>query len=105
MPAWVITGREIRRFPKSFLTISGHIFRLLCSVLVAGAFLCPLEAQTLKPVLRGKVLDPAGAPLVGARITAVSDDHATKDATVSNQSGEFSLPLESGNYIVEIAAQ
>jgi len=89
----------------SFVTISGHIFRLLCSVLVAGAFLYQLEAQTLKPVLRGKVLDPAGAPIVGARITAILDDRATKAGAVSNQSGEFSLPLEVGNYTIKIAAQ
>src|SRR5262249_6255322 len=91
--------------PLSFATTSSRIFRLFCSILVAGAFLCHIQAQSLKPVLRGKVVDPAGAPVAGARITVVPEGRGAGPSTVSDQSGEFSLSLEPGSYTIKINAQ
>jgi len=89
----------------SFGTSSSRIFRLFISVLVAVAFLCHIQAQSLKPMLRGKVADPAGAPIAGARITAVPEGRGAGSSTVSDQSGEFSLSLEPGGYTIKINAQ
>jgi catecholate siderophore receptor len=89
----------------SFATSSSRIFRLFSSVLVAGAFLCHIQAQSLKPMLQGKVTDPAGAPIAGARITAVPEGRGAGSSTVSNQSGEFSLSLDPGGYTIKIDAQ
>src|SRR5262249_50669075 len=88
-----------------FTTTSNRIFRLSCSMLVMGVFLCQIQAQSPKPLLRGKVLDPAGAPIAGARITAVPEGRGAGSSTVSDQSGELSLALEPGSYTVKIAAQ
>jgi catecholate siderophore receptor len=89
----------------SFITASSRVFRLLCPVLVTGVFLCQIQAQSSKPLLRGKVLDPAGAPITGARITVVTDGRASGASTVSDQSGEFSLALESGRHTLKLSAQ
>jgi catecholate siderophore receptor len=89
----------------SFGTSSSRIFRLFISVLVAVAFLCHIQAQSLKPRLRGKLADPAGAPIAGARITAVPEGRGAGSSTVSDQSGEFSLSLEPGGYTIKINAQ
>jgi len=56
-------------------------------------------------MLRGKVADPAGAPIAGARITAVPEGRGAGSSTVSDQSGEFSLSLEPGGYTIKIIAQ
>src|SRR5262249_10613554 len=94
-----------RRSHMPSITPPSRMFRLLCSVLVAGMFISQVCAQSTKPLLRGRVLDPAGAPIAGARIKAVPEGRASESSTVSDQSGEFSLPLEPGGYTVKISAQ
>lgn len=88
----------------SFALMSRRIFRLFCSFLVVSACICQAQSQSSKSEIRGKVLDPAGAPIVGARITASPDGQTSSSSTVSNQSGEFTLTLEIGSYTVKIAA-
>jgi catecholate siderophore receptor len=88
-----------------FATTSSRIFRLFGSILIAGAFLCHIQAQSLKALFRGKVVDPAGAPIAGARITAVPEGRGPGLSTVSDQSGEFSLSLEPGGYMIKINAR
>src|SRR5215475_14043940 len=70
--------------------------------LVTGVFFCPVQAQSERPLLRGKALDPAGAPIAGARVTAVPEGRGAESSAVSDQSGEFSLPLEPGVYTIKI---
>ena len=84
---------------------SSRIVQLFCSILVTVAFLSQTQAQSAKPLLRGKALDPAGAPIAGARITAVPEGRGGGSSTVSDQSGEFSLALDPGNYTIKIGAQ
>src|SRR5947209_3725752 len=48
---------------------------------------------------RGKILDPARAPIRGALVTAGSTVSAMSDAN-----GEFSLPLDPGSYTVTVSA-
>src|SRR5262245_63936856 len=91
--------------PYSWRGVRSSLFRLISSILVAGAFLFHIQAQSLKPILRGKVVDPAGAPIAGARITAVPEGRGVASSTVSDQSGEFSMSLEPGSNTIKINAQ
>jgi catecholate siderophore receptor len=86
-----------------FLT-SSRIFRLFSLLVIAGVFLCQVQAQSSQLSLRGKVLDPARAPIAGAQITAIPEGYSSGPSMVSNQLGEFSLPLEPGNYTLKIIA-
>ncbi len=88
-----------------FAIAPSSFFRLCCSVLFIAISLCPIQAQSSKPLLRGKVLDPAGAPIAGARIIVVADGHISKTSTVSDQSGEFSLVIEPGSHTLKLSAQ
>jgi catecholate siderophore receptor len=83
---------------------SSRIVRLCCLLLAAGMPLWQIQAQSPRPSLRGKVLDPARAAIADARITAVPDGSASSFSTVTDQFGEFSLALEPGNYSVTIVA-
>src|SRR6476469_5557406 len=63
------------------------------------------EAPT-QPVVRGKILDPARTPIVGARITAIpGDGRPVAPSIVSDTIGEFSLTLEPGFYTFRIDAE
>lgn len=83
---------------------SSNVFRMLCLMMTACLLLSEVQAQSSKPSLRGKVLDPARAPIAGARVTAVPDGRASGPSTVSDQAGEFSIALEPGAYAVTISA-
>ncbi|MDX2133181.1 MAG: carboxypeptidase regulatory-like domain-containing protein [Saprospiraceae bacterium] len=61
-------------------------------------FLPGLSAQT---VLRGKITDEAGAPLVGAAVKLYKDTLVHKGA-VTDLNGEFRLALEPGQYTLEV---
>src|SRR4051794_18239032 len=68
----------------------------ICSFLLCGA----LHGQVLQ--IRGRVLDPARAPIGGAKITALHDGRSA--VTVSDRAGEFSLALDSGAYTLTVSA-
>lgn len=87
------------------LCISNRIFRLLALVMIAGLLSSQIQAQTSPSLLRGKVLDPARAPIVGAQIVALPDGSASGFSTVSDQFGDFTLKLKPGTYTVKIIAQ
>lgn len=87
------------------LSVSNRIFRLSSLIMIVGMFLSQVQAQSSQSVLRGKVLDPAHAPIVGAHITATPDGSASGFSAVSDQFGEFSLPLKAGNYTLKVVAQ
>src|SRR5437773_128228 len=69
---------------------------LICSFLICGA-LCGQA-----PPMRGRVLDPARAPVRDARITAVRGGRTA--AAVSDAAGEFSLALDPGSYTLTVSA-
>lgn len=79
------------------------VSRLSRMVLAAGVAACQVYAQAQPATLRGKVLDPARAPIAGARITAVSDGNSVTSTTVSGPRGDFSIALPS-NPTVKIEA-
>jgi catecholate siderophore receptor len=84
--------------------ISGG-FRMFSIVAVVAALLSQINAQSPNSSLRGKVLDPARAPIAGAKVTAVPDGPSSDSSTLSDQAGEFSLALEPGTYAVTIVAE
>jgi catecholate siderophore receptor len=68
-------------------------------------FLCQVQAQSSQSSVRGKVLDPARAPIAGAQVVAVPEGTSSGFSTVSDQNGEFSFKLKPGNYTIKIIAQ
>jgi catecholate siderophore receptor len=86
------------------LSTSGRTFRLLSLLMAAGLLLSNVQAQSSQSTLRGKVLDPARAPIAGAQVTVIPEGRSSGSSTVSNQVGEFSLPLAPGNYRIKIIA-
>jgi catecholate siderophore receptor len=83
---------------------SRRIVQLGSLILMAAMFLCQAQARAAQISLRGKVLDPARAPIAGAQITASPGGNAARFATTSDQAGEFSLPLAAGSYILKVIA-
>jgi catecholate siderophore receptor len=81
---------------------SGRIFQMFSLLLVAGLF--SSQAQAQQSSLRGKVLDPTGAPIAGAQITGLPAGSAAGFSTASDQFGVFSLPLKPGDYTIKIIA-
>ena len=68
-----------------------------------------VEAQSPPPeaprsLLRGSVLDQSGAPIAGARVT-VTAGRAAPITGVTDQQGEFAVPLTAGAYTIRIAAE
>jgi vitamin B12 transporter len=71
-------------------------------LLFASLFAVPLHAQ--QSALHGKVVDPLGAPISGAKIGLLQDDQEVANA-VSNSQGAFSIVvLTAGRYIPQVAA-
>ncbi len=58
---------------------------------------------TLLSELRGRILDPQRAAIVGATIKAVRNGRP-HTSTLSSTNGEFSLSLEPGEYILKVTA-
>lgn len=79
------------------------------TVLLFGALAPLANGQIANPsedtgVVRGKVLDPTGAPIAGARILAIPDGPHPRSSAISGQNGEFSLPLDAGKYTIDVTA-
>src|SRR6185503_816245 len=87
---------RITRFCNFLLPIS--------FILLAGVLLTPAQVRSGQPTLRGRVVDPARAPIADAQVTAIPDGRASGLSTVSDQAGEFALSLEPGVYALKIAA-
>ncbi len=78
--------------------------RLLSSAAVFCSCVGSLAAgPLLKNSLEGLVLDPSGAAIAGARVTAIGSNRAFA-STGTDQKGEFSLPLPPGSYTVTVGA-
>ena len=70
----------------------------LAAILASGA------APDAHFVLQGRVLDPTRAPVLAARVTAVSSDPRTTLATQTDATGAFTLTFPPGNYLLRVAA-
>jgi len=80
-----------------------RVFRAALGSLVATAIAGQMFAQAPRVSFQGRVLDPARAPIAGARVTAIAEGGAGSSA-VSGQSGDFTLALSPNRYTVKIVA-
>jgi catecholate siderophore receptor len=84
-------------------TAPTRLLRLLLLLLLA----CPstaLAEMAAQLSLRGRVLDPAGAAVVGARVTAEARGRAAVYNATTDQNGEFVLAVPPGDYVVKVSA-
>ena len=83
--------------------------RLSAALLTAALFLAPskpLGAQAVNGTLLGIVTDATGASVANAHITVTESSTGVSQQTISNESGNYSLPgLQPGNYTVTVEAQ
>src|SRR6185503_5261611 len=78
---------------------------LLVFILFAVVIVAPAQVQSHQIALKGKVLDPARAPIAGALVTAIPDGKASGPSALSDQAGEFALPLEPGTYALKVTSE
>ncbi len=64
----------------------------------------PTPAAVSAALLRGRVLDPAGASIANAAITATAETGGRTFSSTSNSQGEFELSLEPGHYSIAVSA-
>jgi hypothetical protein len=74
--------------------------------LFAALLVVPAFAQEFRGTVSGSVLDPAGAKVAGAKITATEERTGTKILAVSDSTGQYSLPfLQPGDYDISAQSQ
>lgn len=83
---------------------------LLCAAVVFGASTPQAICQSAPPptsdgLVQGRILDPTMAPIAGARIVAIPKGERPSSTAVSNQSGEFSISLEAGDYTISAGVE
>src|SRR3989440_2308898 len=77
---------------------------LLLFVAIVGS-LAPLSAQEITAAIIGSVVDPSGAPISGADVTATDTERGTVWTAKTNDAGVYNLPrVPVGNYTVKVAA-
>lgn len=82
-----------------------RIFILFGVILAAGVLVCQAqEAGTTQVRLQGKVLDQNRAAVAGAKVTAAARNRSASLSTATDQNGEFSFPVEPGEYTVKVLA-
>ena len=101
-------------FPGQFLSevlqmsqkLSWWSFLALC-LLVAFAFaLQPAMAQQVTATITGTILDPSGAPIVGADVTAVDTERGVTIPTKTNEQGVYVVPrVPVGSYKLKVEAK
>src|SRR5580700_3749324 len=62
-------------------------------IAVFAVFACLLSAQEFRSTLTGRVTDPSGAVVAGAKIAAIEQSTNTRYETVSNGDGLYTFPL------------
>jgi catecholate siderophore receptor len=78
--------------------------RFFSVLIILGLLLGQAQAQSATSLLKGRVLDPARAPIAGAQITLASDQSEAMASTITDQAGEFSLQLRPASYSVTVIA-
>src|SRR5262249_15867145 len=63
------------------------LFAVLCVLTANGAF-----AQRVTGTLRGQVLDPAGASMANAQVTASNEDTGVSVTMTTTSAGTYSFP-------------
>src|ERR1051325_6582758 len=77
-----------------------------CCLLAALVWSPAAQAQQSTASITGTVVDPSGAPVKDAKVTAKDVDRGTVLTTQSNDSGAFTFPIVPvGNYEVKAEAK
>src|SRR5262245_17511480 len=93
---------QTRRFYKPF---AQFIPILTLLILTVGAAATAVGQQVTAAIL-GNVVDPNGAPVANAKVTARDETRGTTWTTETNTEGAFNMPrLPVGSYEVRIEAQ
>lgn len=77
----------------------------LSIALLLVTFLAPfsIEAQDFRATIGGRIVDPAGASVPGAQISAVNVETNAATRTTSTESGDYVIPaLSPGSYRIEV---
>src|SRR6266446_803186 len=77
-------------------------YSLLLLTLAAGAMICQAQLMSDPVLVRGRALDPNHAAIAGATVTMQSVQSGFSAS--SNGSGDFSLAVPSGEYVVKVSA-
>ena len=78
---------------------------VLCSLFFFFLLAVSADAQQVTAAITGKVVDPQGAAVVGAKVVATDKDRGTEWPTITNSDGDYSLPrLPIGGYSVKVTA-
>jgi hypothetical protein len=72
--------------------MQGRLTWSLLFCLAAAIVVAPLQGQQVTGAIQGQVLDPSGAPVVGATVTAKDVDRGTSLTTQTNSEGLYNLP-------------
>ncbi|MDW8128929.1 MAG: TonB-dependent receptor [Bryobacterales bacterium] len=73
--------------------------RVLCIFILAVS----LRSQEFRGTIRGRILDPSGAAVVGATVEVIHAETNVKTTAASNEAGNYQVPfLLPGNYTVRV---
>src|SRR5436305_7362353 len=90
------------RSAKTIYFNSAALFSLV--LLLVSTLLCQAQVLKTEATLRGKVFDENHAAIAGAKVVVESKGRAASLYTITNEKGEFSLSLASGEYVLTIVA-
>lgn len=80
--------------------------QLLLATLAALLAAVPSAAQTTAAQITGRITDPTGAVVPGARIGVTNNNTGIERSTVSNAEGYYTVPqIDPGQYRIEVTAQ
>jgi catecholate siderophore receptor len=82
-----------------------YLIGLLFVVTFVPSALSAFAQQSRQSRLQGRVLDPNHAAVAGAKIKAEAGGRNAPSSATTNQQGEFSLPLEPGEYTLKVVAE
>ena len=84
---------------------SRYTARIFSALIISVMVLSQVQAQSAPSALKGRVLDPAHAPIAGAQISLASRESGGSASTLTDQAGEFSMPVRPGSYALNVVAQ
>jgi len=86
--------------------LKSRLFHLFCLAIISFSVLSPLWGQQITATITGNVIDPSGAPIVGAMVTARDVDRGTVYKTQTNSVGLFNFTrVPVASYELTIEAQ
>jgi len=99
-----MSGISTMTVPMQLSIAPSRLPYLLLILLVTGTLLAHAQVVTTQPSLKGRVLDPNRAAVPGAKVVAKTTGRTASFSAATDQNGEFTLALESGEYVVTVAA-